>query len=154
MSYKVTINTEAYKPRRCSEKNWEPGTMNDYMAAINGWHTTERSLKEVEWRLMMFQGSAAPISEWDEAKGDYSGRYLRWESKKCNKVTYLDRLCGFERTQKVTGYGFTQGYFSIGKVLDELKEKGIVRIPFSWLYDARQYCKNMNGCYMEIRKEG
>lgn len=34
--YRVKINTDSYKCKRCSKKNWEPGTMNDYMLAING----------------------------------------------------------------------------------------------------------------------
>ena len=31
MPYRVTISTAAYKPRRCSVKNWEPGTVNDFI---------------------------------------------------------------------------------------------------------------------------
>lgn len=34
--YKMIINTDTYKCKRCSKKNWEPGTLNDYMIAING----------------------------------------------------------------------------------------------------------------------
>lgn len=150
--YKVIINTDSYKKRRCSKKNWEPGTMNDYMEAINGWHTTEHSLREVMWRLQMFQGQGFPISEYDTEKDELSERYRKWESKKCNTITYLDKLCGFERKQFLTGYDFTQGYFSIGNMIEKLKKEGVVRIPFSYLYDMRQYCKNMNGCYMEITK--
>lgn len=29
--YKVTINTDSYKCAKCSKKNWEPGTRNDYI---------------------------------------------------------------------------------------------------------------------------
>lgn len=29
--YKMTINTSAYKSGRCSKKNWETGTRNDYI---------------------------------------------------------------------------------------------------------------------------
>ena len=36
--------------------------------------------------------------------------------------------------------------------MEELKKNGVVRVPFKWLYDIRQYDKNMNGCYMEIKK--
>lgn len=49
-------------------------------------------------------------------------------------------------------YGFMQGYFDIDKVLDLLKKEGSVKVPFSWLYDIRQYDKCMDGCYMEITK--
>ena len=34
--YQMVINTDAYVCERCSKKNWEPGTKNDYMLAING----------------------------------------------------------------------------------------------------------------------
>ena len=47
-----------------------------------------------------------------------------------------------------------QGYFSIGEVIEKLKKEGTVKVPFSWLYDIRQYDKAMNGCYMEIKKIG
>ena len=42
--------------------------------------------------------------------------------------------------------------FDIDKVLDLLKKEGSVKVPFSWLYDIRQYDKCMDGCYMEITK--
>lgn len=45
-----------------------------------------------------------------------------------------------------------QGYFDIDKYLNILKETGVIQIPFSALYDIRQYDKRMNGCYMEIKK--
>lgn len=45
-----------------------------------------------------------------------------------------------------------QGYFDIDDVLEKLKKEGTVRIPFSWLYDIRQYDKAMDGCYMKITK--
>lgn len=121
--YKVIINTDSYKKKRCSKKNWEPGTMNDYMEAINGWHTTEHSLREVMWRLQMFQGQGFPISEYDTEKDELSERYRKWESKKCNTITYLDKLCGFERKQLLTGYGFTQGYFSIGNMIEKTQKR-------------------------------
>ena len=42
----------------------------------------------------------------------------------------------------------------IDKVLDELKTERIIKVPFKWLYDIRQYDKSMDGCYMEITKVG
>ena len=47
MAYKVRIDTSKYKDRRCSQKNWEPGTMNDFMHAINGWSIRENNLQEL-----------------------------------------------------------------------------------------------------------
>ena len=40
------------------------------------------------------------------------------------------------------------------ELFKKLKKEGTVKIPFSWLYDIRQYDKAMNGCYMEITKIG
>lgn len=150
--YKVVINTYAYKCEACSQKNWELGTRNDHMLALNGWHTTENNIREVLWRVEMFRGQEYLDSEWDESKGAWSDRYIKWKNKRCNTITYLDRLCCFERKHRPSGYGFMQGYFDIDKVIAELKQKDVVRIPFEWLYDVRQYYKGMDGCYMEITK--
>ena len=150
--YKVRINTETYKCRACSKKNWEPGTMNDYMLAINGWHTTERSIKEVIWRLKMFAGYGWGADAWDYEKHEMKPEYQKWQNKRCNMVKYQDRLCGFERTQPVTVYGFAQGYVDINKVVEELRADGYVQIPFKQFYDVRQYYKGMDGCYLEIEK--
>lgn len=150
--YKVVINTDAYVCKSCSKKNWEPGTMNDFMIAINGWHSTERSIKEVIWRLKMFAGYGWNNEEWDNENNCLRADYQKWKAKKCNTITYLDRLCGFERTREITVYGFAQGYLDISRVIQELKENGVAKIPFSVLYDPRQYYRGMNGCYMEITK--
>jgi len=155
--YAVTINTDSYVCQKCSKKAWEPGTMNDFMITLNGWHTTEYSLKEVLWRILLFQGNDFPHSEWNKKNENgfhLSDAYTKWIKRKCNWVTYMDRLCGCERMNRPSGYGFMQGYFNVQEVLDELKQNGIVKITFTSLYDLRQYYKGMNGCYMEIRRIG
>lgn len=152
MPYKVEINTDAYVCRRCSKKDWEPGTMNDFMIALNGWHTTEKSLREVYWRLMMFRGNDWISEEWDKQNERLSDRYQKWREKKCNWVHFTDRLCGIERMHRPCGYGFMQGYFNATKYIETLKKDGYVHIPFSALYDIRQYYKGQNGCYMSIMK--
>ena len=43
--YQLTVNTEKYKVKQCSSKNWKPGTQNDYMQAING---IQRDLKNIQ----------------------------------------------------------------------------------------------------------
>lgn len=152
--YKVTINTDKYICGKCSKKNWEPGTRNDYMLAINGLTRTLNNMREVMWQIELFRGNSFLISEYDENNKEenyhLSDRYVKFLEK--NTITYLDRLCGFERTHYLSGYGWMQGYFDINKPLTELKEKGITQIPFKWLYDVRQYDSAMNGCYMEIKK--
>ena len=152
--YKMTINTDSYKCGKCSKKNWEAGTRNDYMIAINGIKRTLNSMKEVMWQLELFRGNSCVSSEYDEnnKKENYhfSDRYIKFLQK--NTIKYFDRLCGFERTQYLSGYGWMQGYFSIGDVMEELRIKGEVKVPFKWLYDIRQYDTDMNGCYMKIVK--
>ena len=152
--YKVTINTDSYKCGRCSKQNWEPGTRNDYMIAINGITRTLYSLREVMWQLELFRGNSFLTSEWDESnskENDHlSDRYVKFLKK--NTVKYHDRLCGFDRTQYLSGYGWKQGYFSVNETIETLKKDGIVKVPFKWLYDIRQYDKAMDGCYMEIKK--
>lgn len=152
--YKVYINTEKYKCAKCSKKNWEPGTRNDYMIAIDGIERTLYSMKEVMWQLELFHGNSFLMSEYDEKYPEenycLSDKYTAFLKK--NTIKYYDRLCGFERTQYLSGYGFMQGYFNIGRIMSELKQNGKVKIPFEWLYDVRQYDKNMDGCYMEIKR--
>lgn len=148
--YKMTINTDAYKCGRCSKKNWEPGTRNDYMIAINGIKRTLNSIKEVMWQLELFRGNRYLNSEWDEDKKNWSDKYLKFVQR--NLIKYYDRLCEFDREQYLSGYGWMQGYFDIDKVLEKLKAEGTVRVPFKWLYDIRQYDRAMDGCYMEIVK--
>ena len=154
--YKMTNNTDTYKCGRCSKKNWEPGTRNDYMIAINGITRTLYNMREVMWQLELFHGNSFLMSEYDENNKEenyhLSDRYVKFLQK--NTIKYYDRLCELERTQYLSGYGWMQGYFSIGEVMEKLKSEGTVRVPFKWLYDIRQYDKAMDGCYMEITKVG
>lgn len=164
MKYYTKINTDTYRDHRASKNNWEPGTVNDYMHAINGWKTTEDNLKQVEWRLNMFQGAGLCMSEFEGGRPDFdedgnetygmSERYHKWRLRKCNTVKYHDRLCDLDRTQSLTGYGWKQGYFSIGGKIEELRKYGYTRVYFSELYDVRQFDRNMIGCYMELWKSG
>lgn len=148
--YKMIINNDNYKCARCSKKNWEAGTKNDYMLAINGITRTLNSMKEVMWQIELFRGNYSLSSEYIELEGKWSDKYEVFLKR--NRIKYYDRLCGFEREQYLSGYGFMQGYFNIDRTLNELQQNGKVKIPFKNLYDLRQYDKNMNGCYMEIIK--
>ena len=71
--YKMIINTDTYKCGRCSKKNWEVGTRNDYMIAINGITRTLYSMKEVEWQIELFSGNWFLQSEYvgNEKEGTY-----------------------------------------------------------------------------------
>jgi len=150
--YKVVINTEKYKNRRCSKNNWEPGTMNDFMETLNGWSNIESDEQCLRWRIAMFAHNAVN-DNWDDQKDDYTEKYIKWNDNPNNTFHYYDKLCEFERIGHPEVYGFAQGYFDVNKVIKELNEKGIVKIPFSWTYDSRQYVKNMDGCFMEITVE-
>lgn len=120
--YKVSINTDSYICKKCSKRNREPGTVNDFMIALNGWHTTEHNIKQVLWRLFMFQGDSFPSSEWNEAKDGISDVYLQWKNRRCNEITYFDRLCGLWRTQEICPYGWNQGYFNGQEYIEKLKK--------------------------------
>lgn len=152
--YKMIINTDTYKCGKCSKKNWEPGTRNDYMIAVNGITRTLYNMREIMWQLELFRGNSFLSSEYNDnnlkENHGLSDRYIKFLKK--NTIRYYDRLCGFERKQYLSGYGFMQGYFDIGEVMEKLKAEGTVKIPFKWLYDIRQYDKDMDGCYMEITK--
>lgn len=51
MAYIMRIDTMKYKDHKnISRKNWEPGTMDDYMHAINGISRRLRSEREVLWQ--------------------------------------------------------------------------------------------------------
>ncbi len=152
--YKMIINTDTYKCKRCSKKNWEPGTLNDYMIAINGITKTLYNMREVMWQLKLFQGCSFLSSEWseDNPKENFglSDRYIKFLKK--NTIKYHDRLCNLDRQHYLSGYGFMQDYFDIDEIMGKLKDERTVKIPFKWLYDIRQYDKCMDGCYMEITK--
>lgn len=154
LRYKMTIDTSKYKLGACDEKNWEPGTRNDYMIAINGRTSILYSMREVMWQLELFRGNSFVISEYDEKNNPenyhLSDRYVKFLKR--NTVVYFDRLCGFKRKQYLSGYGWMQGYFSVEQVIEKLKTEGSVIIPFEWLYDIRQYDKAMDGCFMKIEK--
>ena len=144
--YNVKIVTDAYKPRRGSKKNWEPGTMNDFMAALNGWKCRESNIKMVKWRLELFLRGG--ITYGPDQRDDAEAFLNR------SRITYRDKLCGIDRTEYVECPNFHQGYVDIDKIIEDLKKRGSVRVPFSWAYDTRQYLDNMDGCYMEIEKAG
>ena len=150
MAYKFVVNTNSYKDMACSKKNWEKGTVNDFMHAINGWSIRENNLKHVEWRIGYFGGWAAlgvdGMDAWNE--------YKAWEDghQRKNYIKFWDSMCEFDRTQQVKLYGFCQGYFDVREVIEKLRKDGSVRIMFEDYYDPRQFNKNMKGCYIEITK--
>ena len=142
--YRAKINTDSYKCKRCSKKNWEPGTMNDYMLAINGITRTIYTKRELIWQLELFRGQSFLLSEYDsnnpEENLGLSNRYVKFLKK--NTIKYYDRLCGFERQQYLSGYGFMQGYFDIDNVWtnaiwksqklrkDNHQKRASLRVPF------------------------
>lgn len=149
--YQAIINTSAYEKIKCSNKNLEAGSINDYMQALNGWNTILNTLDEVRWQLEMFNGTGPGRDCWNDNGNGFTKKYKDWRDKPENTITYLDKLCMFEKTSRIEAYGFKQGYIPINSVLEELENKGIVRVPFKWCYDSRQYIKNLDNCYMEIK---
>ena len=149
MAYRVEVDTTKYVNRRCSRQNWEPGTMNDYMHAINGWVHRETSLKHLQWLLTAIERKNKDYNLYGE-----DPEYTKWWNGVEKKLTikYMDNLCEFERSQYLGPYGIAQGYFSIGNIINKVKTEGYAEIKFSYFYDIRQYHKNMNGCVIRITK--
>lgn len=150
MRYKFSINTDDYVCGKCSKRNWEAGTRNDYMLTINGITRTLYNLREVKWQLELFRGNSFLSSEYDDNSGELSERYTKFLSK--NKITYRDRLCGFDRSRYLSAYGIPSGYVDIDKILETVKKEGAARIYFNEWYDIRQCDKALDGCFIEIRK--
>ena len=152
--YIITISTAAYKPMQANMKCWERGTVNDFMEALNGYKVTETNLRAVKRRINVFAGHGYCC---DDSSEDMTvNEYFEWLRNPKNKamITFHDRLCGIERTEEVSPYGFTLGYFDTDKMIDTLRTNGKVRIPFEWCYDIRQsMAKRFKGCYMEIIKK-
>ena len=151
MPYYVRISTDAFRPFRCSAMNWEPGTINSQMAALNGWTSRERSLLEVRWRIEMFLRGSALSAHMNPEE---LAAYKRWARQPKNRIVYMDLPCGVEREMRPECPPWHQGYASVEKLLDLLRTNGKVQIPFSFAYDSRQYSRRMDRCFMEIRYEG
>lgn len=113
------------------------------MRAINGWRTTESSLKEVKWRLSYFAGRTYTTDVWNSTLGCVDSKYEAWIKKRCNKIKYYDILCDIERVSSVQAPGMAQGYVDIDKEIEKLKENGVVRIPLkiSMIY-AKTYIRD------------
>lgn len=151
--YKMVINTSMYDYEPTSKENWEAGTRNDYMSAINGITRTLHSLKEVKWQIELWRGNSFLTSEYSDKNSKenngLSDKYMKFLRK--NTIKYHDLLCDTERTSYLSGLGFMQGYIDIDKEVKKLKKEGIIRIPLSKFYDIRQqYSKLMKECYIEI----
>ena len=151
--YKAIIVTDNYRHQPCSKQNWEPGTMNDFVMALNGWKSTESSLQKVRWLIELFFGGLPYEHHYDKSWKDYDKFWKWYRSKKESKFIYHDRLCGFDRTDRLGVYGIAQGYVNPDKKMEKLKSNGVVRIEFGEAYDIRQRgCTLFNGCFMEIIK--
>ena len=83
MSYKVTFHTEAYKSHRASKKNWELGTQNDHIKALNGLPFVEETKEELSWRLLMAGGNT-PY----ELTPESTVRYEAWRNNPRNTIKF------------------------------------------------------------------
>ncbi len=147
MAYRVSINTKGYTRQKCSEKNWEPGTVNNFIYALDGWKCREPNLRYLMWRLEFIAGRSFANVE------DCLEEYKVWIYQKKNRITFCDEICGFHRTEDVSVYGIAQGYVDLGKKIEELRKKGSVTIEFTEFYDTRQRMyKTMKGCYILVEK--
>ena len=148
--YIITINTDAYKPLKATEKDWERGTINDFMEALKGYKVTETSLRGVRKRVNVFLG------RWGSESDGSLEEHFAWldDPKTKVRIKFYDSMCGFERVEYVAPYGLKQGYIDIDNIMEALKTKGKVIIPFEETYDKRQVgAKLFKGCYMKIEKK-
>lgn len=141
--YKISIDTSCYKPRRATAHNWEPGTLNDFMAAINGWTCEEPDEESVRWRLEFFLQKTTYRNE--------DPKWCQWFDASHNDIKFHDHLCDADRVMPVQVYGFALGYTNIDKWMEKLREEGIIKVPFSAAYDARQNIRSFNKCYLIIQ---
>ena len=147
MSYKVTFHTEAYKSHRASKKNWELGTQNDHIKALNGLSFVEETKEELSWRLLMAGGNT-PYELTPESAVCYEA----WRNNPRNTIKFQDKLCDMERTIYPSVPGFTQGYVNVDAVIQKVEKAGTAKVEFRQFYDLRQYDPHMNGCYIQIEK--
>lgn len=141
--YKITVSTAEFNPFYATKKNWENGTRNDFMYAINSWHITEKNLRDLKNRVKLMLGHGVEEKYYQDDKAKWLGK---------SYITYEDRMCGFERTDTVGPYGFAQGYVDVDKHIQELLTTGESKIYFRDAYDIRQYHKNYDGCYILITR--
>lgn len=152
MPYRVKISTNAYRPMRCSVKNWENGTINSEMMALNGWTFTEKNLRHVAWRLRRFLGYSSTTYDNTVSSVEVD-EFRQWTNHPLNNIKYMDNPCGCERIQYIKAPGWRQGYYNIDVAIRELRRTGYLKVPFSAAYDSRQRgYKNMAGCYMEVKR--
>jgi len=143
--FKVWFTTSRYKPHKASVQNWEPGTKNCHMKALDGWSSVEPDERALRWRLWLFQGGPIP-SDPEEYE-----QYKQWRAQPINKIEFWDSYCEMDRVTEPTPPGFKQGAaLQVDKIMAELRTRGIAIIPFSQVYDSRQYDHHMDGCELLI----
>ncbi len=148
MTFKVSISTSKSKLEKTTEKNWEPGTRNDWKKAVNGWTSIEHGTTELDWCLRQLFGCAPDWGTYD------TPAYKSWAEQAKYTISYTDVLCEMVRTEKVQLPGFKQGYINIPAIIAEVEKTGRVEIPFSKAYDTRQNSKCFAGCVVIIERIG
>lgn len=139
--YEVRINTDSYRPLIVTDRYKENGTVNDFMKAINNWNCIETSLRDVRYRIMLFAGNCCYGSEG----------YEKWFSEK-GQIVYRDNVCNCNRVDNVSPYGRKLSYIDADALLKRLEVNGKIRIHFRDVYEAKQYRKNYDNCFIEIKK--
>lgn len=147
MAYHFIIHTKGFVPFQWSEENTDGLRRNAVITAMDGLKFRESSEKALRWRIGMFLHGA--YAECDEA--DYEA-YYAWMNRPRNIFRYYDPLYMHWEKLRVEAPGFHQGYCSIDKIIESVKKDGSYHLPFKAAYDARQYSKNLDACYCEIKK--
>lgn len=147
MAYQFIIHTKGFKPFQWSKWKREGVRLNNILMAMDGLKFRESSEKALRWRIGLFlHGSYSYVEE-----SDYE-IYSNWLNRPRNKFRYYDPIIMNWLKTQVQIPGFAQGYCNINAIIDAVKKDGVYHLPFSAAYDIRQYSKNMDACFCEIRK--
>ena len=147
MAYQFIIHTKGFRNFKWSNKHPEGLSLNARLSAMDGLKFRETSEKALRWRIGMFLHGI--YTEVDES--DYDA-YSAWLHRPRNKFRYFDPWREGYATEQVCAPGWPQGYCSIDKIIEAVKKEGSYKLPFKFAYDLRQYSRNLDACYCEIKK--
>jgi hypothetical protein len=128
--YKVKFNTEKFKSK--GFKGWEQQLMNDFAVAINGKEFTCQTDLDLHNRLSFIHGSCYSSKNKDMLNV--------WKEYEQNKDNYFELTYNRYGTQRLKYgmYGIPQGYVDNDQIINDVKSKKLVSIPFNDFYDLRQ----------------
>lgn len=147
--YVVGFNTSgAISKMPKTRRDWERQLVDDFLKAVNG-KTYECENEESLMERLRFIAGRGVEQKFRDAPENFV-------------VIGKDRDYG-EREIPAAMYGWAQGYVDLegalapimllGDMVDNAEiEKASARIAFKRFYDSRQYTKQYEGCFVEVRR--